>query len=31
LLFGDLASEGGVVQITVRDGELEILQEEAVA
>ena len=31
LLFGDLASEGGVVQITVKDGELEILQEEAVA
>lgn len=31
LLFGDLASEGGVVQITVRDGELEIVEEEAVA
>jgi len=31
LLFGDLAEEGGVVKITVRDGELEILHEEAVA
>jgi ATP-dependent Clp protease ATP-binding subunit ClpA len=31
LLFGDLASDGGVVQITVRDGELEIVEEEAVA
>ncbi len=31
LLFGDLSSNGGQVKVTVREGKLEILEEEAVA